>query len=298
MSTARSCAGLLLNYRDWQRSHHAIRSLLEDGAAAVVVWDNSADDGASAAQLSEALGAEARVHIHVSPANLGFAAGVNRGLALCARLHPNAWVLLINNDARLEVGALDALTGALSEASQALIAYPAVNHGGVVRGTAYYQRATGLLCVRPRTGCFAYASGCCCLLATDRLSLPLFDETFFMYGEDAELGWRLHGRPEAMVFVDRVLAEHEGSASSGLGSAFYETHLVAAHLILARRLARCRTEAVFFISLHVLALAVRACTRAIRFHSWVPMRALLQGRRVAARALREHAGRSQPPLRQ
>lgn len=297
MKAGRACAGLLLNYRDARRSAHAIQSLLDEGAVGVVVWDNSADGGESIAQLAAAWHTDPRVHIHVSPSNLGFAAGVNRGLELCARLHPNTWVLLINNDARLLPGALADLVQALSAAAPgALFAYPAIDHAGVVRGTAYYHRATGLLVERPRPGSFAYASGCCCLLATDRIELPLFDEAFFMYGEDAELGWRLRQRPGAMVFVDRVLVEHEGSASSGLGSAFYETHVAAAHLILARKLATSRVEAAAFLSLRALAMAGRAFVRTVRFHSWIPMAALWQGARIAMRTWRS-AG-DQPALRQ
>ena len=104
-----------------------------------------------------------------------------------------------------------------------------------------------------------------------------------MYGEDAELGWRLRKRRRAMAFVDRVLVEHEGSASSGLGSMFYETYLVVAHMTLARKLARSRTEAIIFSLLRVLMLASRACARAIRFRSLVPVRALWQGGRIALR---------------
>lgn len=290
--------GLLLNYRDWQRSHAAIRSLLDDGVDAVVVWDNSADGGDSAARLTAATEVDARIHVHASPLNLGFAAGVNRGLELCGRLHPGAWILLLNDDARLMTGALAALGQALSDDSRALMAYPAIRQGGLVHRTAYYHRASGLLFARPRPGCFAYASGCCCLLAMDRLALPLFDEAFFMYGEDAELGWRLRGRPGGMAFVDKVLVEHEGSASSGLGSVFYETHLVAAHLVLARKLARTQAEAAFFLALRAPVLVARAGARAIRFRSWVPLRALAQGSRVAARALHARPGADQASLRQ
>lgn len=298
MKAGRACVGLLLNYRDARRSCSAIQSLLDEGAGHVVVWDNSADSGGSAAELAAALRADPRVHIHVSPLNLGFAAGANRGLELCARLHPGAWVLLINNDARLLPGALAALVHALSEAGTALLAYPAIDQGGVVRGTAYYHRATGLRGARPRPGWFPYASGCCLLIASDRMGLPLFDEAFFMYGEDVELGWRLGGRTGAMVFVDRVLVEHEGSASSGLGSPFYEAHMVAAHLVLGCKLARSRAEAVALLALRAVAMAGRALVRTARFHSWIPVEALWQGARIAMRALSGRNPAAQPALRQ
>jgi GT2 family glycosyltransferase len=257
-----------------------MRSLLANGVVGVVVWDNSADEGRSAAELVPEIAGDERIRVHVSPENVGFAAGVNRGLELCAQLYPRARVLLINNDARLLPGGLEALVNVLEQHPESKIAFPAINHSGVVGGLSYYHRLTGILSGRPHPGCFPYASGCCMLLATDRLEMPLFDDDFFMYGEDAELGWRLHDRPGAMLFVDQVLVEHDGSASSGLGSAFYEAHMVAAHLILVRKLSDKRAGRMAMYVFRIPVLLLRACMRAMRFHSWVPLAALWNGVRL------------------
>ena len=258
-----------------------MRSLTANGVAGVVVWDNSADEGRSAAELVSAIAGDERIRVHVSPENLGFATGVNRALELCTQLYPDARVLLINNDARLLPGGLEALARALEVHPEARIAFPAINHLGVVGGLSYYHKLTGILSWRPHRGCFPYASGCCMLLATDRLKMPLFDEDFFMYGEDAELGWRLLGDPGAMLFVDQVLVEHDGSASSGLGSAFYEAHMVAAHLILVRKLSEKRAGRMVLYAFRAPVLLLRACVRAMRFHSWVPLIALWNGVQLA-----------------
>jgi GT2 family glycosyltransferase len=132
--------GLLLNYRDATRSASSMRSLAANGVVGVVVWDNSADEGRSAAELVSAMaGADERIRVHVSPENLGFATGVNRALELCAHLYPGARVLLINNDARLLPDGLEALAKALEEHPEARIAFPAINHSGVVGGLSYYH---------------------------------------------------------------------------------------------------------------------------------------------------------------
>jgi GT2 family glycosyltransferase len=258
-----------------------MRSLLANGVVGVVVWDNSADEGRSAAELGPEIAGDERIRVHVSPENVGFAAGVNRGLELCAQLYPRARVLLINNDARLLPGGLEALVNVLEQHPESKIAFPAINHSGVVGGLSYYHRLTGILSGRPHPGCFPYASGCCMLLATDRLEMPLFDDDFFMYGEDAELGWRLHDRPGAMLFVDQVLVDHDGSASSGLGSAFYEAHMVAAHLILVRKLSDKCAGRIALYTFRMPVLLVRACVRAKRFRSLVPLAALWNGARLA-----------------
>ena len=185
--------GLLLNYLDARRSIRCIQSLFDEGVERVVVWDNSADGGLSVAAIRNEFVDESRLEVHVSSTNLGFAAGANRGLEHCAKLNPKAWVLLINNDARLLPGGLSALVTALHSSPVARLAFPNINHAGRVLGPAYCHRLSGLLSWRPRAGFFHYASGCCMLIATDRVALPLFDEDFFMYGEDCELGWRLAG---------------------------------------------------------------------------------------------------------
>ena len=271
---------LLLHYRDAELSIRCIRSLLAEPVKRVVVWDNSADDGVSVAAVRAAFPHEPRLDIQPSAENLGFAAGANRGLAHCRSVAPEAWVLLINNDACLLPGALTVLLGALESHAQALLACPDIDHGGRVQGLSYCHRWTGLLSSRPLPGYFAYASGCCLLLALDRLEMPLFDEDFFMYGEDCELGWRLAHRDGALLHVGRTLVEHQGAASSGLGSPFYEAHMVAAHLILARKLAQGRVDALLLYLLRGSMLLARACVRSIRFRSLVPWRALRQGLRI------------------
>lgn len=278
---ATRCVGLLLTYRDACRGARTIRSLLANNVDGVVAWDNSADEGASAAALLAQVASENRVHVHISETNLGFAAGVNKGIELCARLYPGCRVLLINDDAQLLPGAREMLMRVLSANPACAIAVPAVRQGGVVRRASYYHRAAGLLFQSRLPGCFSYASGCCMLVAIDRIQLPLFDEDFFMYGEDVELSWRLRDRPEAIQFLDQLLVEHEGSASSALGSVFYETHMVKAHLILVPKLSDSSPVRALFFLVRMLTLASRACVRTIRFRSTIPMAAFRGGLRSA-----------------
>lgn len=273
--------GLLLNYRDARRSLRCVHSLLVDGVAHVVVWDNSADAGVSAMELEAACVADERVSVLTSPVNLGFAAGVNRGLEYCQDKYSEAWVLLINNDARLLPGALVQLASALEVNPHAWFAFPDISHADRVLGPGYCHRLTGLLSWRPHRGSFAYASGCCQLIAAERVQLPWFDEDFFMYGEDCELGWRLLRRPGAQVHVDKTLVVHDGSASSGLGSPFYESYMVASHLMLARKLARNPLDACLLHGLRACMLLLRAGVRAVRSGSLVPIAALWGGARIA-----------------
>jgi len=276
--------GLVLNYRDPKRTSQCIKSLLAEGIHHILVWDNSADDGHSAKILAKRWRHDSRITLYESPTNLGFAAGVNRGIEWLQTHHPSARILLINNDARLLPGAVRLLNSALDQHPQAAIAYPAIDHNGIVRGTAYYQKHLGLLTFhKPLPYSFSYPSGCALLIAPQRGTLPLFDEDFFMYGEDWLLGWRLG--PERKIFVPDVLVQHEGTASSGVGSKFYETHIVAGHWILADKLARNPTERLLFIAGRWLSLTARATVRAVRHRSLIPFQALIEGQRLAKQAI-------------
>lgn len=282
LTLAECIVGLLLNYRDALRSVICIRSLFDEGIEHVVVWDNSADDGLSAQAICEAYAEDHRVQVHVSDENLGFAAGVNHGLKLCATQLRATDVLLINNDAVLLAGALQACMDASRDRPGAAVISMDVKHGGQRQGPMYYQRWCGLQFKHPAWGAFAYASGSCLWIALRNAPSPLFDEDFFMYGEDCELGWRLHHRPDAWIHLPRCLVTHEGSAASGLGSPFYESRMVAAHILLARKLATNPPQRLLFYALRIPILLARASLRSMRYRSLEPWRALSAGIRLAS----------------
>lgn len=274
--------GLMLNYQDANRTISCIESLLDQSIETIVVWDNSADSGVSASKIREHFPDTKKIHIHISNWNLGFSAGVNNGLMYIKKIKPDAYVLLINNDARLLPEGAKKLCLALEENNKSVISFPNIDHSGTVIGCAYYHYWTGLLSWTPKPNSFRYASGCCLLIALPRISLPLFDEDFFMYGEDMELGWRLRNEPEALVHVPELLVFHEGSASSKLGSTFYEERLVACHLILTKKLA---SQNIFrhaaLYALRLLVLSARAILRSYRFRSSIPLKALWRGLKIA-----------------
>ena len=278
--------GLLLNYRDAPRSIACIQSLFDEGIEHVVVWDNSADGGMSVEGIRSTYAGDARVLISVSDENLGFAAGVNAGLERCVSQLGATDVLLINNDAVLLEGALQAYKGVARGYTDAAVVSMDVEHGGRRQGAMYYQRWSGMQFARPIWGAFAYPSGSCLWLSVKNLPSPLLDEDFFMYGEDCELGWRLRHGPDAWVHVPCCYVKHEGSAASGLGSPFYEAHMVAAHILLARKLSAHPWQRLLFYILRVPVLLARALVRSLRYGSLEPWRALGAGMRLA-----HHSGR-------
>jgi len=91
----------------------AVRSILADGAASVVVVENGAPGSTEAALsglLSERSQAPSPVRVVRPGRNVGYGGGVNRGLAaLAAEPALPEWVLVSNADLEVHAGALDAL---------------------------------------------------------------------------------------------------------------------------------------------------------------------------------------------
>lgn len=279
MVTTKEVVAVLINYRDAKRSFHCIESLLSNRVDKIIVWDNSEDGGDSLSALKEYISGFRNIETAYSKKNLGFAAAINRLLALCKEKYPNSYVLIINNDAVLLKDGTNILISALEQNNDHVLAVPMINHGGHVIGAPFYNKWFALISPHEKKGYFRYPSGCCLLVKIEKISIPFFDEAFFMYGEDCELGWRLSS--QSVAYVDQVLVNHEGSASSGLGSRFYEERLVAAHLILARKIAKNGTEHALFLVLRLFVLPLRACIRSFRFRSLVPFYALFSGFKIA-----------------
>ncbi|MGL1835138.1 glycosyltransferase family 2 protein [Rhodocyclaceae bacterium SMB388] len=270
--------GLILHFRHQEHTNACLVSLLSDGITQVVVVDNSADNGASVLALRPAftfLKAQGMNIVLCEPGrNLGFSAGVNYGLAQVRERFGAVCVLLINNDARLKSGAHCALLNAVKEGAG--LAVPTMQTATGKRiNAAYYHRLTGLLFHKERPGAYEYLSGCCMLLSAHLATPPLFDEDFFFYGDDTELGWRLSGLGIQQHKVIDAVVEHEGSIGSRNGSFFYEYHMVRAHWVLARKLAESDTQHFLFLIGRAVTLPARALLRSARHRSTAPLRGFL-----------------------
>jgi GT2 family glycosyltransferase len=269
--------GLILHFRHVDHTSACLESLLREGVTQAMLVDNSEDGGTSLEQLGQHFKRlrERGLMLEVCQPghNLGFSAGVNRGLqAIAARFGESA-VLLINNDARLASGSHARLRTALENGLAIAVAEMHTDDNRRIR-QAHYQRATGLLLSRPMMGTYPYHSGCCLLISPALARCPLFDESFFFYGDDTELGWRLAKQGVAIGLAEGAIVEHAGSAGSRNGSLFYEYHMARAHWLLAKKLASGRLEYAVFLAGRAISLPVRAAVRALRQHSTVPLKGL------------------------
>lgn len=193
----------------------------------VIVLDNGSTDG-TGAWMRERWGRDPRMRLIESPLNLGFCAGNNR---LVAAADGDA-VALLNNDTRPEPGWLGSLVEALGSASQdvAAVSGKIVDWDGerldFGRGVMTFDgHAFQLDFRRPLTAARLPAAGeellfaCGGNLLVRRASFLAaggFDESYFAYLEDVDLGWRLWSGGERIVFAPGAVVRHRSSATSDL----------------------------------------------------------------------------------
>jgi len=193
----------------------------------IVVIDNGSTDGsiAAARQMAEEDGRLApRILFDLAGENLGFAAANNRGVALC----DTDFIALLNADAFPEPGWLAALLDSAHE-------HPAVAAFGsrqvmdgspdLLDGVGDVYHVSGLSW-REGHGCRPTAAdgedreifSPCAAAALYRraafIEVGGFDEDFFCYFEDVDLGFRLRLVGHQARYVSKAIVSHVGAASS------------------------------------------------------------------------------------
>ena len=242
----------------------------------LVVWDNASTDGA-AEQLR--LPPEAR-RVRC-PDNLGFAAGVNAAAALSR----SRWIATLNPDAFPEPDWLEAMLAAAARFDAESVASiqldderPEILDGAgdvvSVSGFAWrggYGRSAAEVPTEPVevfTACAAAA-----LYRRDVFeALGGFDERYFCYFEDVDLGVRLRTRGGRVVLTPAAVVRHVGSASSRTLSGFAEYHGARNRLwtlakTMPAALLPLALPAYILLSLFVLARSPTADMRAARLRA-------------------------------
>jgi GT2 family glycosyltransferase len=189
----------------------------------VVLVDND-EPGAGDGAAARAAQADPAIRLISPQTNLGFAAGNN----LAAQAAMGRWLVMLNPDAYPDPDWLQRLTDAAARhppyrvltSRQLMDEDPGVLDGlGDVMFAAGAPYRGGYN--RPDPGDLAEGevfSPCGAAMMLDRelfLGLGGFDETFFCYCEDVDLGYRLRLAGERVLLVPDAVVRHEGSASSG-----------------------------------------------------------------------------------
>lgn len=222
----------------------------------VVVVDNASHDAAAVAAITDGRGA---TFIPLA-VNVGYGAAVNRGVA---SLPPEVdAVLIINPDAIVHPGAVETLLEVLSRSDRAASIGPRIlNSDGSVYPSARAQPSirdgighalfSGFWPSNPWSKTYrqeqdyddslerevGWLSGACLLV--DRAAFEkvgCFDESYFMYFEDVDLGRKFLSAGKTNVYAPSAVVTHHGAHSTRQTSrAMLIAHHRSAYRYLARR---------------------------------------------------------------
>lgn len=195
----------------------------------VLLVDNASDDGAPEAVAAD----DPTIRLLQPGSNLGFAVGNN----LAARAARGRWLVLLNPDAYAapdwletlidgaarhpDVRCFTSLQLAADEPDLMDGAGDVMTSAGIPFRGGYRRRLPPDL---PEGEVFS-ACGAATLIQRELfLTVGGFDERFFCYCEDVDLGYRLRLLGEATLLLPLARVEHVGSASTGVRSEFSIFH--------------------------------------------------------------------------
>jgi len=223
-------AVIIVNYESGERLKRAIACLelqtFRDFD--VFVFDNGSRDGSAAHARSDKL----RIETILNGENIGFAAGNNRVAARAA----GEWLAFLNPDAYPDPDWLAELMAATARHDADAFGSTQIDANDPARldgaGDAYhvfgvpYRGHFGWPAARlPEEGeCFAPCAAAALWRRSRFLALGGFDESFFCYGEDVDLGFRLRLAGGRAMQIPGAKVLHEGSGITGRRSDFTIFH--------------------------------------------------------------------------
>lgn len=278
---------MVVNHESGAALLSCVASLRREGVEDVVVVDNASTD-ASTDVLNER---DPGARVVRSGRNLGYGAGVNRGLALL----DEELVLVCNPDVVVHAGAVSVLAQALSEEPGAAVAGPCIletdgRRYPSARRFPSWADAAGHALLSPflpdnrftrrykmtgldtsKISSVDWVSGACFLARGAALSaLGGFDERYFMYLEDTDLCWRARRAGYDVLYVPGAEVEHV----QGVSTARRPYRMLVAH--------------------HRSALRFAARTTTGWRRAALPLVALVLGLRLAVVTLRQAVGGGRP----
>lgn len=163
------------------------------------------------------------VKLMVNDRNLGFGGGNNVGI----RASQGQYIMILNNDARLGPDCIKELKRSIEKDK----GYGACASKIFLEGKGNLLDATGITIYQDGLSIgrgrleradqyqieeeVFFASGCACLFRKEMLDdIGLFDEDFFAYADDTDMGWRAQLAGWKCIYNPKAIVYHLHSASS------------------------------------------------------------------------------------
>jgi N-acetylglucosaminyl-diphospho-decaprenol L-rhamnosyltransferase len=235
-------SAVVVNHEAGDALAACVASLRAEGVAAVTVVDNASTDG-SVASLR---GADPEVVVIETGTNAGYGAGANRGIDGVG----TELVLVSNPDLTVHPGALATLAAVLgADPTLAIVGpkilepdgtrYPSARPFPSLLDAAGHALLGDLVPTNPFTRRYRmgyldadevtevdWVSGACFLARRRALEeLHGFDESYFMYAEDADLCWRARRAGWGVAYVPGAVVTH----LQGISTAQQPYRMLAAH---------------------------------------------------------------------
>ncbi|MGB6163259.1 MAG: glycosyltransferase [Pseudonocardiaceae bacterium] len=260
---------IVVNYRGAEHTVPCLRALRDklDWPAErleLICVDNASDDGSAQRIAAEV----PQVRLIRSATNTGFAGGCNRGVGKAT----GSIVAFLNNDARPHRDWVRAAVEVLhAEPDVAAVASKVLDWDGeridyVDGGLTWYGMGYKPNVGKPDDGAHdtardvLFGTGAALLVRREVFTrLGGFDERFFMFGEDVDLGWRLNLRGYRVRYEPASIAYHRHHASLHGADPARETYLLERNA-LATLYKNVSDETLATVLPAALALAVRRAT--------------------------------------
>lgn len=233
---------VLVNYRGADDTLNAIESIQncdwdKSKLEIIVVDNNSGDDS-----LKKFEKVKNQIKLVTSKTNLGFAGGVNLGVKEAS----GEVIALLNNDARADKNWISSAVNKLvSDKEIAAIACKVLSWDGskidfVDGSLTWYGMGYKREAEKPVNEVIEYerdvlfATGSAMFVKTDIFrEVGGFDESFFMFYEDVDLGWRLNLFGYKVKYLPGSIAYHKHHASIEKFGQYYEHYLLERNALLS-----------------------------------------------------------------
>ncbi len=234
-ASARTVSIVLVNFRGTDDTLIAIEHLEaldwpRDNLEIIVVENASGDDSATRLR---ALGS--RIRLVESTENLGFAGGCNLGVR-----HASGEIIgFLNNDARPDAQWVSAAVNRFAESSRiGAVASRVLDWEGervdfIDAGLTWYGMgykpftSDRFSASMPQRSDVLFGTGSAMFVRRDVFdALDGFDERYFMFFEDVDLGWRLNLAGWRFAYAPESVAFHKHHASMGAFGQFREQYLL------------------------------------------------------------------------
>lgn len=269
---------VVVNYKGIENTQKCLRALHASAPVPrIAVVDNTPNE----AGLADMVRSFPEATLIISPANLGFGGGNNRGIEWAIDQTDCDFVLILNNDAWIQPDTITRL-------EQALDADPA---SGLVTPKIVFAEDPGRLWYGPgfvewrfargnvpgfngpvdthlaeRRGYVEFASGCVMLIRRELLvQLGGFNSNYFMYEEDTEFSIRAIKHGFKILYMPEIVVHHVVQASTrNKGEAFIDA-LSPANSQLTFYVLNIIRNRIFTLRLH------GGLTQKIVFGFWFPI---------------------------